>query len=159
MINSRPAMPTLLPTCFIEPTAPDNTPIFIYGAGHVGRALVKMLEDLPFDIHWVDTHDHRFPAPQHHNVQRIIARDPSIIARAAPPDAFHVVLTYSHTLDLAICRALLVSSKFAFLGLIGSKTKNARFVKRLRESGIKARPYKYIDRGLPCVTPSRECST
>ena len=70
------------------------------------------------------------------NVVRVVARDPAIIAASAPANAFHIVLTYSHALDLAICHSLLKRASFAFLGLIGSSTKRARFMKRLRDSGI-----------------------
>jgi xanthine dehydrogenase accessory factor len=66
----------------------------------------------------------------------VVAREPAIIASAAPPGAFHVVLTYSHAMDLAICQAVLSRQDFGFLGLIGSATKRARFFKRLRESNI-----------------------
>lgn len=121
---------------FVEPIARGDVPLFIYGAGHVGRAIVRIASDLDFDIHWVDTHDERFPKELSPKVQRVVARDPSIIAQAAPDGAFHVVLTYSHALDLAICHALLAKSTFGFLGLIGSQTKRTRFRKRLLEAGI-----------------------
>ncbi|MGI9478995.1 MAG: xanthine dehydrogenase accessory protein XdhC [Hyphomicrobiaceae bacterium] len=125
------------PPYFIEPYLLRRPPLFIYGAGHVGQAIVKIAADLAFDIHWVDTHAERFPGEMPANVLRVIARDPALIANAAPDDAFHLVLTYSHALDLAICHALLARSRFRFLGLIGSETKRARFHKRLREGGVK----------------------
>ncbi len=121
---------------FIEPIALRDIPLFIYGAGHVGQAIVKIASDLDFDIHWVDTHAERFPEQPSANVRCIVARDPAIIAHAAPGGAFHVVLTYSHAMDLAICHALLAKSAFGFLGLIGSQTKRARFHKRLRDGGV-----------------------
>ena len=124
------------PAFFIEALVQQTVPLFIYGAGHVGRAIIRIAADLPFDIHWVDTHDDRFPPTLPDNVTRVAARDPAIIAHAAPADAFHLVLTYSHALDLAICHTLLEHNSFRFLGLIGSATKHARFVKRLSDGGI-----------------------
>ena len=121
---------------FIEPVAAPPTPLFIYGAGHVGQAIVKIVSDLAFDIHWVDTHAERFAGQPGDNVHQIVARDPAIIAAAAPSDAFHIVLTYSHTIDFAICHTLLTKPLFGFLGLIGSHTKRARFLKRLRQAGV-----------------------
>ena len=121
---------------FIEVAAQPAVPLFVYGAGHVGQAIVKIAADLPFEVHWVDTHDNRFPATMPATVVRVVARDPAIIARAAPADAVHLVLTYSHAMDLAICQALLEQNAFRFLGLIGSATKRARFVKRLSDGGI-----------------------
>jgi xanthine dehydrogenase accessory factor len=121
---------------FVEPIASRDIPLFIYGAGHVGQAIVKIASDLKFDIHWVDTHADRFPEEPPTTVRCVVARDPAIIAHAAARGAFHVVLTYSHAMDLAICHALLAKPSFGFLGLIGSQTKRARFHKRLRDGGV-----------------------
>lgn len=121
---------------FIEPVRAAARPLYIYGAGHVGRAIVKALADLPFGIHWVDIREDRFPPQMSDGVRRIIAPDPAAIASAAPKGAYHLVLTYSHALDLAISHALLANPVFGFFGLIGSASKRARFVKRLRETGV-----------------------
>ena len=140
--GERPAEPVLfkgrkgLPDWFIEPAAERRYPLFLYGAGHVGRAIVKVFADLPFDIAWVDTAADRFLEPLPSHVRVIVAPNPAIIARAAPAHAFHLVLTYSHPLDLSICHELLAENHFRYLGLIGSKTKRARFSKRLRAAGI-----------------------
>ena len=56
--------------------------------------------------------------------------------RHAPPGAFFLVLTHEHALDLRIVEAILRRGDFAFCGLIGSKTKRAKFVHRLEERGI-----------------------
>jgi len=121
---------------FVEPIARPRQPLFIYGAGHVGRAIVKVISGLDFDVHWVDTHDERFPAEPDSSVTKVVAREPAIIAKAAPAGAFHLVLTYSHALDLGICDVLLERAEFGFLGLIGSATKRARFESRLRAAGV-----------------------
>ena len=55
---------------------------------------------------------------------------------AARDSAFHLVMTHSHQLDLALCEAVLRRGDFAYLGLIGSATKRARFEHRLREGGL-----------------------
>ncbi len=124
------------PAWLVEPICRRRHPLYIYGAGHVGRALVRVLEDLPFAVTWVDTSAGRFPEtiPAHARCES--ATDPAALAGAAAGDAFHVVLTYSHALDLAICLNLLRRGDFRFLGLIGSATKRARFVKRLSDLGI-----------------------
>lgn len=122
--------------CIIVPIGRKATPLFVYGAGHVGRAIVKAVAELDFDVHWVDTHEERFPEVFPGPAVRVVARDPAVIARAAPSQAFHLVLTYSHAIDLAICHALLTAPAFGFLGLIGSETKRTRFIKRLREGGV-----------------------
>jgi xanthine dehydrogenase accessory factor len=140
--GARPRQSTLLPPrkgaepYFIEPTGAELKPLYIFGSGHVGRAIVKAIADLDFDVNWVDVHADRFPCPLPDSVSQIIAQDPAAIASAAPEGAYHLVLTYSHALDLAICHALLAKPNFGFLGLIGSDTKRARFMKRLGEGGI-----------------------
>ena len=47
-------------------------------------------------------------------------------------------MTHSHALDLAVVHAALADPRFAYVGVIGSRTKRARFVKRLAEGGISA---------------------
>lgn len=113
--------------------APKGAPLWIYGAGHVGRALVGVMAPLPdWDITWVDTATDRFPdAP---GVTVLAAADPARAAAHAPQDAHHLIMTYSHDLDLSLCHALLHRG-FAGAGLIGSATKWARFRKRLSALG------------------------
>jgi xanthine dehydrogenase accessory factor len=125
------------PAWFIEPLEGKKTPLFLYGAGHVGRALVHVLSGLPFDVTWIDTGEDRFPQGirERAGLALVVAKDPAAIARTAPAGAFHLVMTYSHPLDLAICHEVIKSGTFAYLGLIGSATKRARFMKRLRELG------------------------
>ena len=121
---------------FIEPYVRHALPLYLYGAGHVGRALVHVLRDLPFALTWVDTSPARFPeAPPPQALVRIAA-DPARFAGSAPAGGVHIVMTYSHALDLAICHALLRRADFRHLGLIGSETKRARFIKRLAEAGV-----------------------
>lgn len=113
-------------------TAPPARPLWIYGAGHVGRALVHVMAPLPdFAITWVDTHADRFPQT---DVTTLVARDPAHVVRHAPADADHLILTYSHEIDLALCHAVL-SHSFHTAGLIGSATKWARFKARLAALG------------------------
>jgi len=140
--GARPREPVLVrdgkgaPAWLVEPVSPRRHPLYIYGAGHVGRALVRVLEGLPFAVTWVDTSADRFPEAIPQYARREISRDPAAFADATAGDAFHIVLTYSHALDLAICLSLLKRGDFRFLGLIGSTTKRARFIKRLSDLGI-----------------------
>jgi xanthine dehydrogenase accessory factor len=85
-------------------------------------------------VTWIDTGAERFPPVMPDGVERIVAADPAALAPHAPEDAEHLILTYSHALDLALCHALLARG-FAGCGLIGSATKWARFRKRLSELG------------------------
>ena len=118
-----------------ETTADPKCPVWVWGAGHVGRAVVRVLAPLPqMAVSWIDTGAERFPTVLPGGVDQIVAADPPLLARRAPVDAHHLILTYSHDIDLALCDALL-SRGFGSCGLIGSATKKARFRSRLRDLG------------------------
>ena len=119
----------------IEPVAPRLRPLWIYGAGHVGRAIVEVMAPLPgIAITWVDTKADRFPDEVPDSVTKLLAANPATAVRHAPRDAEHLILTYSHALDLEVCHQLL-GHGFRATGLIGSATKWARFRSRLRSLG------------------------
>ncbi len=121
---------------------PDEAPLFtlqLYGAGHVGRAIVQLLDCLPCTVQWIDERESEFPAPPSPaHIQRLCVEPVQAEVRLAPPGAFYLVLTHSHDLDLAITEAILRRGDFAYLGLIGSATKRARFLRRLDQRGIAA---------------------
>lgn len=117
-----------------EATRPAKTSLYLYGAGHVGRAICSVFEGLPFGITLIDDAPERFPNPVPSEVAPLLAKNPADAVATAPHDAIHLVLTYSHALDLEICHRVL-SRDFRHLGLIGSATKAARFRRRLAELG------------------------
>lgn len=119
----------------IEPIHQAPRKLWVWGAGHVGRAIVDVLAPLPvFSITWVDTHKDRFPAKIADGVDWVAATDPNDLVKHAPPNSEHLILTFSHSLDLSLCHVLLHQG-YSEIGLIGSKTKWARFQKRLSELG------------------------
>ncbi|PRY23810.1 molybdenum cofactor sulfurylase [Aliiruegeria haliotis] len=119
---------------FLEPVARARHALWLHGAGHVGRAIVATMAPLPdWKITWVDTAPDRFPEIPD-GVDILVAADPAQAVAHAPADAHHLVLTYSHALDLALCHAVLERG-FASAGLIGSATKWARFRNRLGQLG------------------------
>jgi xanthine dehydrogenase accessory factor len=107
----------------------------VFGAGHVGRALVLALAPLPFAVRWIDSRDDAFPAHIPANVTPVRSSDPEAEVARLPADSLVLVMTHEHSLDLAITAAAL-SRGFRHVGLIGSGTKRARFEKRFRELGI-----------------------
>ncbi len=119
----------------IEPVKPQDRDIWIWGAGHVGRALVDLMQHLPgHAVTWVDTASNRFPEKIPTGVTDIASADPTRLMPHAPREADHLILTYAHDLDLALCHAALTHG-FGTCGLIGSATKWARFRKRLAALG------------------------
>ncbi len=121
---------------FLEPVRKQRLPIYLYGAGHVGREIVRVFAGLAVEIVWVDTDAARFPDSIPAHVKRLVAVSPEDAVAYAPDDAFHVVMSYSHAFDLKICYSVLKRGRFRYLGLIGSMTKRARFLKRLGELGV-----------------------
>lgn len=120
---------------FIEPFFAPKTPVWVWGAGHVGRAIVGVMAPLPdVEITWIDTDLARFPDIIAAGVRALPAADITRAVALAPADAHHVILTFSHALDLALCDGLLKHG-FAACGLIGSATKWARFRARLAALG------------------------
>ena len=133
-MGSQPAE-QLVDGWMIEPVYRPDQPLWIWGAGHVGRALVDVLSPLPqYDITWIDTGSERFPESIPFGVTQLPAEQPELLVPHAKANAQHLVLTYSHQLDLALCHGLL-SHGFQFAGLIGSDTKWARFRSRLKALG------------------------
>lgn len=126
---------------------PHPEPLFrlqLYGAGHVGRAIVRALAPLPVHVTWIDEREEEFAAatalgePTAARVERVCIDTLEAEVRHAPPGAFYLVLTHQHDLDLRITEAILRRGDFAYLGLIGSKTKRQRFVHRFEERGVAA---------------------
>lgn len=119
----------------VEPVAAPARQIWVWGAGHVGRAIVATLAPLPgLAITWVDVAPDRFPSALPPGVTPRPAPDAAALVTDAPPEAEHLILTFSHALDLELCHRLLRHG-FRGAGLIGSATKWARFRSRLAALG------------------------
>jgi xanthine dehydrogenase accessory factor len=110
----------------------------LYGAGHVGRAIVDVLRGIDCRVQWIDEREDQFPTapalPPH--IEPVCVEPVEAEVDAAPPGAFFLVLTHSHELDLRIGEAILKRADFGFFGLIGSRTKRTRFVRRFEERGL-----------------------
>lgn len=120
---------------FVEPVLVPDRQVWVWGAGHVGRALVAVLAPLPgMAVTWVDVAPERFPRPGARRRDAGLGGAAEDLVAHAPQAAEHLVLTYSHALDLELCHRLLVRG-FRSCGLIGSATKWARFRSRLAALG------------------------
>jgi xanthine dehydrogenase accessory factor len=113
----------------------DPWSIWVFGAGHVGQAIVQVLATLPCQVRWVDGRDAAFPEYLPPSVRAIESDDPVVMVRAIPANADVLVLTHSHALDFDICLELLKRDDLAYSGLIGSDTKAAIFRKRFEQRG------------------------
>jgi len=119
---------------FIEPVEGGSLPLHLFGAGHVGRAIASHAEGLPIHLAWFDTRAAEAETPG-----VVLADEDAMIACAAeaPEGTAVVILTHDHALDYRLAAAAL-GSEAAFVGLIGSQTKRARFLSRLEKDGVDA---------------------
>lgn len=112
--------------------------LMLFGAGHVGAAIVRALAELPCRVTWVDEREDMFPdaARLPANVAVEATDTPeALVAQAAPGTSF-LVMTHSHALDLRLAFAILSRPAADWFGLIGSDTKRRQFEHRLRERGV-----------------------
>ncbi|WP_341889887.1 xanthine dehydrogenase accessory protein XdhC [Variovorax sp. YR752] len=138
------------------PLAAPRFHLQLFGAGHVGRAIVRALAPLNGLIDWIDERDEEFPPDGElpARTRKIAVDAPEAEVRCAPRGAFYLVLTHRHDLDLRIAEAILRRGDFGFLGLIGSQTKRARFIHRFEAMGISAEAIArmHCPIGLPGIT-------
>jgi xanthine dehydrogenase accessory factor len=125
-------------TVLFETVGAARWNVALFGAGHVGKAVVKLLADLPCAVTWIDARESEFPEPLPPNVRRVVTDAPEEEVRALPPGADVLVMTHSHQLDLEIVEAVMKRGEYRYLGLIGSRTKRARFEQRLLAQGRSA---------------------
>lgn len=114
----------------------SGTPLYLFGAGHVARALVLALAPLPFTVKWIDPRADAFPGHVPANVTCRFEADPAGVLAEAGDGDFVLVMTHSHALDQAVIHEALKRDHFGYVGLIGSDTKRARFVSRMRAGGL-----------------------
>jgi xanthine dehydrogenase accessory factor len=120
----------------VDPVRAYRPHLVLFGAGHVGAAIVRAMGELPCHVTWVDERDAQFPASVPSNVQIDATDMPEAAVDDAPPGASFLVMTHSHALDQRLAEAILRRPDMGWFGLIGSKTKRMQFVHRLRERGI-----------------------
>jgi xanthine dehydrogenase accessory factor len=108
----------------------------LFGAGHVGRALVLALAPLPFTVRWIDSRPGQFPQHIPQNVVPVLSEAHDHELAAAPLKALAIIMTHSHPLDFDITIGALKRGTFDYVGLIGSNTKRARLVKLARQLGV-----------------------
>ncbi|PKR49694.1 xanthine dehydrogenase accessory protein XdhC [Thalassospira marina] len=112
------------------------TPLWLFGAGHVGAAIVRALEPLPFDIHWVDSRADYIDIAAQSRLHPVHSPNPWEEIADLPAGAMALILTHSHAEDFEICRHALLRPDLSLVGMIGSATKRARFMARMRERGL-----------------------
>jgi xanthine dehydrogenase accessory factor len=118
--------------CFAEPDEGARLPVLMFGAGHVGRAVAERAHGLPLHLAWFDTRAELAETPG-----VVLATEEEMVACAGEAEGAVVILTHDHALDYRLTAAAL-RGRASFVGLIGSRTKRARFLSRLEAEGIGA---------------------
>lgn len=114
----------------------ERFPVYLFGAGHVARALVRQLVPLGATLTWIDSRDDGFDGADTSGTQTLITDVPEAEVAHAPPGTCFIVMTHSHALDFSLCEAIYARRDFAYFGLIGSRTKRVSFEHRLLERGL-----------------------
>jgi len=117
----------------IRPTLPR---LVIFGAGHVGQAVARAFAPLPFHLDWLASREDLRPEASGTRATILTEDELQEAVEAAPADTLFAIFTHSHDLDYRLTRAVLARGDFRYLGLIGSRTKRARFESRLRDDGV-----------------------
>jgi len=134
--NERAAAMPFDKTSFHESFGEVLTPVLLFGAGHVGRAVVLALAPLPFAVRWIDSRPDQFPQYVPQNVVTVRTDAVAHEMDEAPRDAMVIVMTHSHPIDFDVTAAALQRQTFEYVGLIGSETKRSRFVNWARQLGV-----------------------
>jgi xanthine dehydrogenase accessory factor len=131
---------------FIEYFGERRGKLYLFGAGHVGHAVVTAMTPLietsltasalPLSVVWVDSRSDCFDRALPPAISSMCLDDPVALVADIPPGSFVLIMTHSHALDYDLTAAALRHGDLAYIGLIGSATKRARFIRRFRDDSI-----------------------
>ncbi|MBT6142522.1 MAG: hypothetical protein HOH71_05030, partial [Gammaproteobacteria bacterium] len=127
----------LTEVCFEKVLTSEVQPVVIFGAGHISRALMPILINLPIKIYWVDDRAEQFDKYQGDTSQIDIICDDFVQSIPDLPDSSYcLVITYSHQIDFEICEKMITQNNFSYLGMIGSEIKGKKFRDRFHQKNF-----------------------
>jgi xanthine dehydrogenase accessory factor len=112
--------------------------VYVFGAGHVGRALAQILDILPVRLEVIDTRQQELDLLPAGIAARAVAL-PEAVVRLAPEGSSYVIVTHDHALDFLIAQEALARRDAPYIGMVGSATKRARFASWFKSEGGDAR--------------------
>ncbi len=124
-------------TVFFEVFPASNFNIVIFGAGHIAKSLVKILEEVDCQVSWFDSRPELFPETVASHIQTSIMTQPEIAVESCKPNSYFLVMTHDHALDQQLCETILSRGDSQYCGLIGSATKGMKFRQRLLKKNYK----------------------
>jgi len=119
-----------------EQIRPACAHVALFGAGHVGRTLVRLLGELPLRVTWIDSRPDALPSVPPANVTPLCLAKPASHVAHLQAGSFVLVMTHDHALDFEITESALARNDLGAVGLIGSATKRVRFVRRFAARGL-----------------------
>ncbi|TDO50612.1 xanthine dehydrogenase accessory factor [Kribbella sp. VKM Ac-2527] len=142
--------------------------VAIFGMGHVGLELARILARHDVELHLVDSRPGQLVPERLSVLDDAVANVhvhhvpvlPELVVGELPPGTHALVMTHDHAEDAALCDAALRNGQLATIGLIGSSAKWSRFRRKLADDGL---PAEAIDKitipiGLPGL-PGKEPAT
>ena len=124
----------LTEVCFEKLLTSEFQPVVVFGAGHISRALMPILINLPIKIYWVDDRAEQFDKYQGETSQiNIICDDFVQSIPDLPNNSYCLVISYSHQIDFEICEKMIIQNNFSYLGMIGSEIKGKKFRERFQQ--------------------------
>ncbi|HJV79954.1 xanthine dehydrogenase accessory protein XdhC [Noviherbaspirillum sp.] len=128
----------------VDPLRAYRAHLVLFGAGHVGAAIVRALAELPCHVTWVDEREDMFPESLPANVKTEVTDTPEAVVDEVSPGASYLVMTHSHALDQRLAEAILRRTDAGWFGLIGSESKRVQFERRLRARGMPEERLKHM---------------
>ena len=119
-------------TVLLEPFIGKKEKLYLFGAGHVGKEVVKVLESLPVKIYWIDEREEEFPETIHKNVQKIISQDPVSEIKADEEGGYILIMTHtiSHKLSNLIFNRNRILVLLSILKVLHIFCKERIFIRR-----------------------------
>ena len=109
-------------------------PVVVFGAGHISRALMPIIINLPIKLYWIDDRQEQFDQYDGDTSQINIICDDFLTSMAdLPNEIYTLVITYSHQIDFEICEKMIIQNNFSYLGMIGSSIKGRKFRDRFAQ--------------------------
>ncbi|MEB8431736.1 xanthine dehydrogenase accessory protein XdhC [Cocleimonas sp. KMM 6892] len=121
---------------FFEVFPASDFVLNIFGAGHIGQALVKILAEVDCKVNLFDSRPELLSGIDARNVQTIHLKQPELAVESCPENSYFLVMTHDHALDQQLCEAILTRGDAVYCGVIGSSTKGLKFRQRLLKKGF-----------------------
>jgi xanthine dehydrogenase accessory factor len=123
-------------SAMVEHIQPATAAIAVFGAGHVGTALVNILSQTRYDVLCIDNRPEQLPLEATSNILPVYQKQPETCVSTLAANTACVVMTHSHALDFDVCASMLKRDDLSFYGLIGSQSKRKRFERLFRQAGL-----------------------